>query len=565
MKNKILITILIILIIFGIQIVKDIRNHFNTMKLSINDWYWNFSYVESNSPLLMDNPLLYTDDDIKIHNIYLIILPTFDENGNKITFEDLNSINDFSVKKPELNSYFINPNFIDIQNVSNVSKQLKPNSKITLRGHSTLESIQKSYKIKLEDKEGFLESQILNLNKHPFDAFRVRNKIAFELFENIPDITSMRTNLVNLYIKDLSSFEDKEFINYGLFTNIEQPNKRFLKAHNLDSEGYLYKAEEFEFFRKEDVIRNIDDPLYNESEFNKILETKVAKNHKKIIKMLNDVNNFNLDINKILDKHFNRDNYFTWLSINILLGNYDTRTQNYFLYSRHDNLAWYFLPWDYDGSMCTDFLDYELSGEFQGLAGVGNYWNSVLHKRVFREPNNLIELNEKIDEVYSMLSKENMEKVASKYKEIVEKEYASDPLYRQESKIDEFEKQIEYISNTTVNNIKLYYEHLEKPMPIYLGEIEESNNGYLFFWDESFDLQGDRFTYTFEVSKTPDFSELYFEKTRLRSNEFILDLEPGEYYWRVITVDDKGNSQRAFDIFIEENRRYFGLKKIIIE
>lgn len=565
MKNKIIIAVIVILIIFSYRIVEDISIHLKNNDLNLRDWYWNLTYVPSNSPPIVDNPLLYIDDDTTIHDIYLVILPTF-EDGNEITFEDLNSIEDFMEDKPILNAYLINVDSNGLNIQLNNEQELIPNAKITLRGHSTMESEQKSYKIRLNN-ESFLGHEVLNLNKHPYDAYRLRNKIAFELFEDIPDITSIRTNLVNLYIKDLTDAGSKDFVNYGLFTNIEHANKKFLKDHNLDTEGYLYKAEEFEFFRYEDEIRDISDPLYEESDFAAVLEPKVAKNHVKIIKMLEDVNNYNLDINKILDKHFNKDNYFTWLAVNILLGNYDTRTQNYFLYSRHDNLAWYFLPWDYDGSMKEDSsLQYDSDGNFTALVGVSNYWNNVLHKRVFEDIDNLNELNEKIDLVYNILTKEKLESTAKKYLNIVEREYDSDPIYRKEVKPEVFNRQIEYISNTTIENRMLYYEHIEKPMPVYLGEIEKIDNGYLFFWGESFDFQGDRLSYTFQVSKDPSFHELVFERIGLRDNELIIDLEPGEYYWRVIIVDSKGNTQRAFDsLRTEDKRLYHGLKHIIIE
>lgn len=141
-----------------------------------------------------------------------------------------------------------------------------------------------------------------------------------------------------------------------------------------------------------------------------------------------------------------------------------------------------FLPWDYDGSMKEDSsLQYDSDGNFTALVGVSNYWNNVLHKRVFEDIDNLNELNEKIELVYNILTKEKLESTAKKYLNIVEREYDSDPIYRKEVKPEVFNRQIEYISNTTIENRMLYYEHIENPMPVYLGEIEKIDNGYLFF------------------------------------------------------------------------------------
>lgn len=564
MNKKFIIFIILIIILIIFQLVKDIRQQMNINDLSFQDWYWNISYVKPKSISLKDNQTLYLEDKTKVRDLYLIILPSFDDEGKEITFNELNSHINFREDKPTLNVHFVNT---DQSIDSSLQNQSIKNATITLRGHSTMEAEQKSYKIKFLNQNSFLGFNILNLNKHAFDSYKVRNKIAFELFEEIPNITSMRTRLINLYIKDMTNREDKGFVDYGLFTHIEQPNSNFLKEHNLDDSGYLYKAEEFEFFRYEDTIRDIEDPLYDESEFSLILEPKVAKNHEKIIKMLDDVNNFNLNIDKVLDTHFNRDNYFTWLAINILLGNYDTVTQNFLLYSTHDNPQWYLLPWDYDGSLGEDLsMQYDADGNFQALVGVANYWNSTLHQRVFQNRLNLLELNKKIEEVYSILTKEKLESVSRKYLSVVKEEYSKNQIYRRDFKIEDFNDIIEQISNTPNKNRRLYYEYLEKPMPIWLGDIEKVENGYYFFWTESFDLQGDSLSYTLQISYSPDFSDVFYEKTRIRDSDIEIDIEPGEYFWRIIVVDGKGNTQRAFDQYkIEVNKSYFGIKRIVIE
>ncbi|WFA10149.1 CotH kinase family protein [Tissierella sp. Yu-01] len=560
LRDKIIILIIIIAILLIFQSIKEIKKKIESSNISFKDLYWNFSYVKSNSLPLEDNPLIYTHDNTKIHDVYLIILPTTDEENNSITFSDLNGFTDFREEKPVLNAHLVNTDSssFEISTIENLN--LITNANLTLRGHSTMLSDKKSYRIELGDyKESFLGYKILNLNKHPFDSYKVRNKIAFELFSDIPNMVSLRTNLINLYIKDLTNPEEDEFVNYGLYTHIEQPNEDFLKTHNLDHKGHLYKAEFFEFFRYEDSIRNMDDPLYNDYDFSYYLELKVGDNHEKIINMLDDVNNYNLDINKILDKHFNRDNYFTWLAVNILLGNYDTKTQNYYLYSPHDTHVWYILPWDYDGSMGEDLAILQnADGKFQALVGIANYWNSVLHNRVFRDQENVKQLNEMIEEVYKTLTREKMYATASKYFDIVKKESTLSN--------EELLEQLETITNSPEINRKLYYETLEKPMPVYLGEAVEVDGSYYFYWENSFDLQGDRISYTFQISKTPNFTDIVYERNRLRTAEITADIEPGQYYWRVVAIDSKGNTQRAFDqLILDDGRLYHGLKYIVIE
>lgn len=566
--------ILLVLFVYIIilQSIRDIKNYEKFEKTTFGAWLWDKFYIETDSPPIADNQSIYGDDleDIQIKTLYVTVLPTTDDSGKKVTFNDLNEYSDFTAKIPSLNM-----NFTEVVNLNPNNFDMNPSGVITLRGHSTMEAEQKSYKLKVfkdEDKKGeeWYGQNIIHLNKHAFDSFRVRNKIAFDLIELVPNIISIRTRFVHLYIKDLSESRDSNFMDYGLFTNIEQTNnKDFLKEHNLDPEGSLYKVEEFEFLPYEE-LKDVKDRNYDKEKFETRLEIKDSKSHKKIIEMNEDVNNYHLDIDKVLNKHFNRENYFTWLAVNILLGNYDTQTQNFFLYSPHDALTWYFIPWDYDGSMGEDKeLQYDKDGNFIALVGIQNYWNSTLHQRVFQVPHNVDELNKKIEEVYKILSKERIEQVVNKYMPIVEKYFLNDPSYvSQHTSMGLSESAIEIINSTTVNR-DLYYESLEKPMPVYLGEVykeESEDEGYTFEWTESYDLQGDRLTYTLDISNTPGFEEITRHVENIRENFITIDIEPGEYYWRLIVVDKKGNTQRAFDMIqVDDGLSYFGIKKSSLE
>ena len=69
-----------------------------------------------------------------------------------------------------------------------------------------------------------------------------------DALEIIPDIGSLETYFVKVYIRDLSENNDTGFVSYGLFTMVEQPNTAYLRRHGLDENGALYKAMNFSFF-----------------------------------------------------------------------------------------------------------------------------------------------------------------------------------------------------------------------------------------------------------------------------------------------------------------------------
>jgi len=223
-----------------------------------------------------------------------------------------------------------------------------PNATIQIRGASSSATKHgKSYKIELYNDVGKWRGQsTFALNKHIYEVSRVRNKLNFDLMKQIPNMVSLRTQFVHLYVKDETSIPiSKVFVDLGLFTQVEQVNKAYLKNHLLDRNAQLYKATSFEFDRYPDQIRLETDPLFDEKEFSHRLEIKGNRDHTKLIQMLDDINNYDIPIEQSFEKYFNLDNYFTWMAYNILVGNVDTQNQNFFLYSPQNSNKWYFMPW----------------------------------------------------------------------------------------------------------------------------------------------------------------------------------------------------------------------------
>lgn len=98
-------------------------------------------------------------------------------------------------------------------------------------------------------------------------------------------------------------------MDYGLYTQVEQPNKRFLRNHGLDEYGQLYKASMFEFFRYPDALKLADDPKYDLSAFEEVLEVKGNDDHQKLLTMLDDLNNYSLPTEEVFAKYFDEENY----------------------------------------------------------------------------------------------------------------------------------------------------------------------------------------------------------------------------------------------------------------
>jgi spore coat protein H len=450
-------------------------------------------------------------------------------------------------------------------------EDILPNATVQIRGASTSTADQKSYKIELKDDAGIWRGQsTIALNKHPYDILRVKNKLSFDLMKDIPHLVSLRTQFVRLYVKDETSDPpSEEFVDYGLFTQVEQPNKAFLRNHMLDPDGQLYKANFFEFFRYEENLQPNDSPIYDVDKFNEVLEIKGNPDHRKLVQMLEDVNDWKVPINDVFDKYFDSENYFTWLAFNILVGNVDTQTQNFYLYSPKNSDTWYFLPWDYDGAFARQEREALGHQDFNLYAhGISNYWGVVLHNRVLRFEKNRKLLDDKINELRTKyLAPQKIGGLLAIYRESTEELVFQPPdVVNLPGTITEYELQYDLMTTEVQANYKLYLESLEKPMPFFLGTPLIVGGKLAFNWGESYDFDAEDIKYHFIISKDVNFEEVIYETDLLRNIYIQIDmLDEGTYFWRVTATNESGFIQYPFDFFKdEEGVRHSGMKYLQI-
>lgn len=512
---------------------------------------------------LLDDREVYKEDvDSHIDEIFITIFPP--SSDDSVSFEELNT------NYNEPNNEYLSDAFDPVSEIFFESKKSgegsiadnQPNATIEIRGQSSRRNPQKSYKIKLhDDTELWNGLKTINLNKHFSDELRIKNKLSFDYFEIIPDFVSLRTRFVKLYIKDLSlEAPDEDFKSFGLYTFIEQPNRRFLKRHGLDRNGNLYKAEFFEFFRYQDNIKVEDDITFDRDSFEVILEVIGNNKHDKLIEMLDGVNDYNRDINEVVDKYFDRDNLLTWLGVNILFDNYDTSSRNFLIYSPVNSDKWFFIPWDYDGTWSEE----DDRGKWQ--KGIAKYKGMVLFNRFFKDIKNIEALNNKIEDLVEIINEQNTKKFLDSYYDVVKRNVFTMPDAEYvELTPEEYDQEYYSLVELTEKNRQYHYESLENPMPFFLGEPAYEDGKYNFSWQPSYDIQGDDLTYHFTLSTDHEFKNIIAEDRALRETSFSLeDLKAGEYFWRVIVYDSKGNWQEAFDDISKDGVNVYSTKSFIV-
>ncbi|WP_432666249.1 CotH kinase family protein [Wukongibacter baidiensis] len=513
---------------------------------------------------ITENPDVYKDDEkLEVDSIFVTILKSKDgsENNDNSFKWLLNYNQEDDGPKPKLEIFFEDGDKKLFQNGIFIRE---PNATLEIRGSSSRKDLQKSFKVRLFDREGLWHNQnIINLNKHYSDSLRIRSRLSYDYLKIIPNITSLRTRFVRLFIKDLSApAPDDTFKDYGFFTQIEQPNKLFLKSHGLDPNGNLYKAEDFKFQRYPENIKNKKDKSFSKKNFEEILEIKGSEDHKKLIEMLDDVNDYSQDINEVIEKHFDKENYLTWIAINILFDNYERANEDFLLYSPLNSNKWYFMASKFDGAWTLN----EDRPKWQ--KGLQMYWNNVLHKRFFRDPKNIEALNKKIDELSDIVNKKQTKEFLDGYYDIMLSNITKLPdLKYLPITLDDYKREYKELPELTERNRLYYYELLESPMPFNLKEPKYVDNKLIFTWEEAYDIQQDDLYYDFELSKDKDFLTIVKAAKDIKDSKYeIKGLKKGIYYWRVIAKDGKGNSQIAYNIFRDEyGDKYYGLEKFRID
>ena len=531
-----------------------------TVHTQLSDW--NIEESAMNGAPLSEDKSIYGEPDNAIYDVYITVFPTKDENGEMIDFS--------AFGKHSSRDHTYNPTLNCNIQIVNEDEKLDPlinldakNATIRVRGNSSRGDVYKSYKIKLNDEaDSFMGQTVLNLNKHSEDYSKITTKFCTDILQDMENMVSYRTNFMRVWIRDASlPKEDQVFEYYGLFTHIEQPNKDYLEVRGLSSNCEMYKARDFSF-RLRDELKDVDDPEYSEEAFEMILGIREGTSHKKLIEMLNAINDETKNFEEVFDTYFNEENYLTWLAFNILVGGEDILNHNFILYSPNNSMTWYFIPWDFD----SDLIKSE-SVLSPGLRGGQKLNQVILHRRYFRIPGNIDKIKAKMQELMdNELSVANITTLTQGYFRVLEKTMFLEPdiglLMGNMTPAD----LVPFIQSYPQIIEEKYQEFLtafEYPAPMFVSKPIKNPEGTLHLaWDNSYSYQGRTIMYNVQIAEDCHMKNVIYEKEDIIAN--FIDTEktfaPGTYYLKVTAVDSAGNEQVSLehyefagDKFIYEN------------
>jgi spore coat protein H len=443
-----------------------------------------------------------------------------------------------------------------------------PNAVVTLRGGNASNKLQKSYRIEFKTfADNWNDQNILYLNKYVEDGVRCRTAISQKIAEETPGMTALDTTFVHLFVKDNTVEGEDLFIDYGLYTQIERPDSDFLQRVGLDMGGELYKAENFDLTRHADAIKMTSDPTYDVEAFEAILENKGdTEDNTDLINMLEALNAPDADIEKILPLYFDEENYYSFLALQILLGNSPEATRDYLLYSPSDSSKFYFMMWDADHILYNaeeKLLNrkYDIREEAIAMTTGGlPFYKNKLHKMVLTNENCVEKLTAKMDELTEPLY-ESIRSFGNAYSTMIKPLCFSQPdIMSLPLSPDDYDQVSGNLNNEFIENRNRFRDDIEKPSPFSVTDISVSPDGetLIIDWEDALDTTGAEITYDITVALRYTLQQDIYLEEGLTESRFEAQMpEMGQYFISIVASDESGNEREQYayyeDIFDERH------------
>ena len=433
---------------------------------------------------------------------------------------------------------------------------LSANASICLQGNNAETKPQKSYRIEIKKGKGSVDGmKKLVLSKSPSDPFRFTEKLCADLMQQIPGMFSTRTRFVHLYVKDKTQSRDTRFVDYGLYTMIEAIDKTYFKNRDLSKDGSLYKLENFDWSRHEEVIVPGTDASYDLQKFEQLLEVKGDIDHNNLIEMLEDVNDENVSIKEVVDKWFDEQNLYHYLAFHILTGKKDAAEENCYLYQPQETDRFYLLSWDNDSAFREEYeksINEEEIPEWN--RGIFPLLSSVFYKKLLKEETCRSNLAEAVDDLYeNYITKEVCKKKAKALARRVKPFlFALPDASFSKVKETDYDSLVAHLGEQAETNYYTFYETLEKPWPFHILDPETEDGHTTLKWEESY-YYGKTVSYHVLIDDTWDFKTPLVEKEEYDQTKIdISDLPPGQYFIKISAAAKDGKEQEAYECYYTE-------------
>ena len=516
-----------------------------------------------------DKASLYEDDEAEVLTLYLTVGQVNEEDGTNHTWTEVNSHAIGWYEERGIEPYACEAGLQVGDENGPVEGEFgygetAANAAIRVRGENSSQQHQKSYRIDIKGGKGEWEDQkVIVLNKCVSDPMRFTNLLSYKLLQEIPQLVSVRTRLVHLYVKDKTEGLDGKFVDYGLYTQIEQVNGTWLHNHGFDRDGQLYKADGFDWERHEEALRLATDAGFNQAAFEEYLEIKGGDDHTKILELLDAVNDESVPVSDLLSRYFDQENLAYWMAFQLLTGNAAAGELSYYLYSPQTSDKWFFLSWDQDRAFSREYD--RLRGEARAAwtDGITAFTDSVLFRRLLQDEGFLAALEDAVETLRAQyLTEERVQALVDEYRALAEPYvYAlPDRMYARVDR-ETYDILADSMAEEVEENYQFYQESLTEPWPFHILDPVAAGDGsgnVTLQWEDSYSPDAS-LSYRVEVDEDFTFASPVVNQ-QTDGTTLAAALAPGQYFVRVTAVNGAGAEQQAFEYYnSEKNGTIYGV------
>ena len=403
-------------------------------------------------------------------------------------------------------------------------------TRIRIRGESSREYPQKSFKINFDADNRFFGRDKINLAAEWTDPSFCREYLSYDLF-NRAGLPASQTWFVRLYVND---------VYLGLYLDVEQVDEIFMARTGLPEDASIYKATGYGSLL---TINEDVEALWEK-------KTHEETGNYDLYNLINWLENvpaesFEEELSGLFDlSHLSR-----LIAINALLANQSTYYHNYYLIHDLDKGGqWCVVPWDMDRTYIYwsnySSPDYYRSGH-QLQEGtnplITKCWlNNSIRGMIFDNIQGLTDSQFTFDYYQSSINDlENLLYVA----------VAADTA--KQFSTDDFVITLNALpAQAAGRSSKLLQKTTDAPLPFDLGSASVTPEGIFFNWNSSPAPESIPVHYTLQISPYNSFSNIVFELSGLEQTSLMISLlETGNYHWRIFAAFSAGGQTRSISYF----------------
>ena len=179
----------------------------------------------------------------------------------------------------------------------------------------------------------------------------------------------------------------------------------------------------------------------------------------------------------------------------------------------------------------------------------------------------LRELEKAVQNIRAFMNEERIETMVAHYRSIVEQYIWKMPdILNLPITKDEYNLIAENIPEEIEDNYRRYNESYKYPMPFFIGTPSMQNGALQLNWDSSYDFNAEDIVYTVELARDYQFRQVLY-----RQEHVVLPVAQaespgaGQYFIRVRATNASGYTQDAFDYYVIDTGKVYGVKCFYIQ